>query len=103
MQDTTFETMTIAPIGSPTPTTIVKASKVPMRVILNNVGPVPVWIGDEVTDLVPLGNSVYRIFPGDPYTFVVASTQSVYAISGGLGGQLSVSVSEAIPTDAPRA
>jgi len=102
MQNTSFTTVVVEPLGSTTPTTIVKSAIVPMRALISNVGPVMVWVGDDVTDLTPPGLDTYRIFPGEQHVFVLTSTQSLYALGAAVGGLLSVSLSEAIPTDVPR-
>jgi hypothetical protein len=107
MQGTSFDTFAISAIGSPTPTTIAKCANVPMRALVSNVGPALVWVGDEVTDLIPTQGGPptmanYRILPGEQHVFVLTSIQTLYALSNAMGGMLSVSLSEAIPTDVPR-
>lgn len=103
MQNTSFITLVVEPQGSTTPTTVIKAAIVPMRVLVSNVGPVMIWVSAEVTDLTPApSSSTFRIFAGEQFVFVVSSTQSIYALAAGAGGLISVSLSEAIPTDIPR-
>jgi hypothetical protein len=107
VQGSSFDTFAISAVGSSTPTTIVKASNVPMRALVSNVGPTLVWVGDEVTDLVPTQGGAptmanYRILPGEQHVFVLTAIQSLYALANAMGGMLSISLSEAIPTDVPR-
>lgn len=99
MQNTNFETFTIQPVGSTAPTTLAKAASThPIRVLLNNVGPVVVFISLTVTDLSPLPTTAsYRVFPGEQHAFVLAPKQGLYAVGAAIGGLLSVSSSEALP------
>lgn len=99
MQPSSFATYTIPAIGAVTPTALAKASAhIPMRVLVNNVGPVVVFVARETTDLTPQpSTSTYRIFPGEQHAFVLAPQQTIYALGAGAGGRLSVATSEALP------
>jgi len=98
MQNTNFETLTVQPIGAPTPTTIVKSAKAPIRVLVNNVGPVVIFVAATVTDLVPQpSTATFRLFPGQSQSFVAAPKQGLYCIGAAVGGLLSISTSEALP------
>lgn len=99
MQNTNFETYTIQPVGSTSPTTLAKAASAkPLRVLVNNVGPVVIFVSLTVTDLSPLPTTAsYRIFPGEQHSFVLAPKQGLYAVGAATGGLLSVSASEALP------
>ena len=97
MQNTNFETFTIQPIGA-TPTTLIKAATKPMRLLVNNVGPVMIFVSATTTDLQPIPTTAsYRIFPGEQHAFVVATKQGLYAVGAAISGLLSVSASEALP------
>lgn len=98
MQNTNFETYTVQPVGSTAPTTLAKAATHPLRVLLNNVGPVVIFISLTVNDLSPLPTTAsYRVFPGEQHAFVLAPKQGLYAVGAAIGGLLSVSSSEALP------
>jgi hypothetical protein len=98
MQNTNFETYTVQPVGSAVPTTLVKAATRPMRLLVNNVGPVVIFVSATVTDLQPVpSTATYRVFPGEQHVFVIASKQGLYAVGAAVGGLLSVSASEALP------
>lgn len=98
MQLTRFETVTVQQIGSPTPTTLVKSAKVPLRLLINNVGPVVIFVAATVNDLAPLpSTATYRVFPGQQHALVAAPGQGLYAIAAAAGGLLSVTTSEALP------
>ncbi len=98
MQNTNFETYTVQPIGAQ-PTTLAKAAtKTPIRVLVNNVGPVVIFVSLTTTDLLPAPTTAsYRIFPGEQNSFVLAPKQGLYAVGAAIGGLLSVSTSEALP------
>lgn len=99
MQNVEFQTVTVLPIGTPTPTTLVKAPKIPMRVEVSNVGPVVIFVAAAVNDLTPQpSTATYRVFPGEIHVFVTAPKQGLYAVAAALGGLASVSASEALPT-----
>lgn len=98
MQNTQFQTITILPVGSTTPTTLAKAAKHPIRAVVQNVGPVVVFIAATVSDLTPLpSTATYRLFPGDQTVLVAAPKEGFYAVGAAVGGLLSVSTSEALP------
>jgi len=98
MQNSDFQTVTVQPIGSQTPTTLAKAATIPLRVLVNNVGPVVIFVATSVTDLSPLPTTAtYRIFPGEQHVFVAAPKQGIYAVGAAIGALMSVSISEALP------
>jgi hypothetical protein len=98
MQNSLFQTLTVLPVGSTTPTTIVKAAKHPMRVVVSNVGPVLVFIAATTTDLAPLpSTATYRLFPGESTVFVAAPKEGLFVVGAAVGGLLSISTSEALP------
>jgi hypothetical protein len=98
MQNSHFETLTVQPVGTAVPTTIVKAAKVPLRVLVMNAGPVVIFIAGTTTDLTPLpSTATFRLFPGQTQVFVAAPQQGLYCVGAATGGLLSVSTSEAFP------
>jgi len=98
MQNTQFQTITVQPVGSTTPTTLAKGAKHPIRVVVSNVGPTLVFIAATVTDLAPRpSTSTYRLFPGEQTVFIAAPGEGFYAVSAAVGGLLSISSSEALP------
>lgn len=103
MQLTSFETVTVQPVGSNTPTTLAKCpAHIPLRVLVSNVGPVLIFVSTSVNDLQPKPTTAtFRIFPGDDKVFVLAPKQSLYAVGAAAGGLMSVSNSEALPVAQP--
>jgi len=100
MQNTNFETYTVQPIGSTAPTTLAKAATHPLRILVNNVGPVVLFLSLTTTDLSPVPTTAsYRVFPGEQHAFVLAPKQGLYAVGAAVGGLLSVSASEALPVN----
>lgn len=98
MQNTNFETYTVQPVGSQSPTTLAKAATKPLRILASNVGPVVIFISLTTTDLFPLPTTAsYRVFPGEVQSFVLAPKQGLYAVGVAVGGLMSVSASEALP------
>ena len=98
MQNSDFQTVTVQPIGSSTPTTLAKAAQYPLRVLVSNVGPVLIFVATSVTDLTPRPTTAtYRIFPGEEHAFVLAPKQSAYAVGAAVGGLMSIVSSEALP------
>lgn len=98
MQNTNFETLSIQPVGTQNPTTLSKAAKVPLRILVNNVGPVVIFVSPTTADLTPLPTTAsYRVFPGEQHSFVLAPKQGLYAVGAAAGGLMSVTSSEALP------
>jgi len=102
MQKTKFQTVTVQPVGSQTPTTLVKAAQVPLRALVVNVSAVVVFIAETVTDLSPLpSTATYRLFPGEQTVLVAAPKEGFYAVCAAAGGLVSVTTSEALPLTNP--
>lgn len=98
MQNTNFETFTVQPVGTNNPTTLAKAATHPLRILVNNVGAVVIFISLTTTDLSPIPSTAsYRVFPGEQHAFVLAPKQGLYAVGVAIGGLMSVSSSEALP------
>ena len=87
---------TIAPDANPT--TLARATTVPLRVLVNNAGPVTIFVAGEVTSLAPVPTvATYRIAAGEQHVFVLAPKQGLYGVAAGTGGLMSVAISEAWP------
>lgn len=98
MQNTSFETFSVQAVGSPSPTTLAKAATHPLRVLINNVGPVMIFISLNTTDLQPAPTmQTYRVFPGQQHALVLAPKQGLHAVGVAAGGLMSVTSSEALP------
>lgn len=105
MQPTTFSTIPIPASGSPAPTGIAYATKVPVRVLVRNVGGVAAIIGPTSGDVAgsqgPSRQSTVLLPPGASDVYVLAPQQKLYAVGAGAGGLLCISVAEAVPIDIP--
>lgn len=102
MQNSHFQTITVLPIGSTTPTTLVKAAQLPLRAVVSNVGAVLVFIAATTTDLQPLpSTATYRLFPGESTVLVAAPKEGFYVVGAAVGGLVSVATSEALPVASP--
>ena len=102
MQDTNFNTITVPSVGTTNPAIIMNAGNVPLRLLVRNIGPVLLFLAGDTESLVSPGGpstGVYRLPTGTADVFVVAPKQSVYAVSAGVGGLVSVASSEALPID----
>lgn len=95
LQPTSFDTYSVVASGSNTPTPIAKTRDISVRAQVSNVGPVVVFVADDVTDLVPAPTTdSYRILPGEQHVLVLTPKQSLYAVGAGTGGTVSVTLSE---------
>jgi hypothetical protein len=95
-----FDTLSVVAAGAREPTVLAKAADVPMRSQINNVGPVVLFVADDVNDLVPAPSlSSYRIMPGELHVLVLTAKESLYGVGAGTGGLASVANSEALPGD----
>ncbi len=98
MQNTNLQTYNVPAVGTVNPATLAKAAKVPCRVVISNVGPVVLFVSDATADLMPVpSTAVYRIFPGEAPSLVLAPKQSFYAVGAAAGGLASVAISDALP------
>lgn len=100
MNPSTLTTVRVVPLGARSPTPLAKATHVPMRSQVSNVGPVVLFVGSASGDLLPEPSvAAYRIIPGEQHVIVLAARQSLYAVGAGTGGLASVANSEALPGD----
>jgi hypothetical protein len=98
MQPTIFRTITVPGLGSPTPATIAGQTTTPLRVLVRNTGAVNVFLSSSGSELTTRQvGSAYQLPAGQEDVFVLAPKQALYVEAAGAGGQVSYSVSEAIP------
>ena len=74
----------------------------PMRIIVRNTGGALLFLAHDASTLVVDGSAgvqgTFQLPVGDSEVFVLAPKQGIYAIAFGNGGQVSMAVSEAVPT-----
>jgi hypothetical protein len=104
MEPSSSYTVSVQPIGTSAPTVIAKAGLKPCRVEMTNVGPILLYASVEVQEVStnPPGASTYRVLPNANRVEVLAPKQTLYGVCPGVGGSVSVFLSEAIPFDAVR-
>jgi len=100
MQPSTVKTMTVPNLGVGAPAVITYASKVPIRVVVRNVGPVNIFFAHTAQDVNIASNTqaTFLIPPNSEATFVLAPEQGCHAAGSGAIGLISVAISEAWPT-----
>lgn len=83
------------------PTVLHTASTVPVRVLVENVGPLTIFLGYAHQDVIASdglpSTSCYRLLPDRERTFVLAPKQVLLASSVGGLGLATVNASDAIP------
>lgn len=102
MQDTVFQTFTTpaASVALAKPLVIARGTNVPVRVLVKNIGAVPIFVAGADQDVVTAegpSSKTYQIDALASDVFVLAAEQSLYAVGAVAGGKVSVSVSEALP------
>lgn len=99
-QPSQLNSVTVSQVGSTNPSTIAKAAHTPLRVALVNIGPVTVLLAHDDGTLIntPVFANSYQLAPGREVVIVLIPKQGLYAAGAGVGGQISVAISEAIPT-----
>jgi hypothetical protein len=100
MQDSKLNTISVPVAGTQAPATITRATDVPFRVVVRNVGGNLVFLAHDSSTLTtaPVSANSYQLPPGESETFVLNAKQGIFAAAQGGGGQISVAISEAIPT-----
>ena len=100
MQPSQLNSLNVPIVGSNNPATIAKAALIPLRVVIRNVGPVLVLLAHDPGTLqnTPVFANAFQLVPNAELTVVLTPQQGVLAVGLGLGGQLSVAISQAIPT-----
>lgn len=76
---------------------VAHATKVPMRVLLNNDGATLVFLALRPQSLQEPGSKAARLPPGQSRVWVLAPGDTLYAVSVGVGGLLNGEISEAVP------
>lgn len=105
MSESTWKTVSVPgiPAGAAGPANVAAAMfDRPMRVLADNVGPVPIRVAGTASALgntVAQGTDHYVLLPGAHRVFVLAPKQKLFAVAVGNGGQLSVHTSDALPFD----
>lgn len=101
MQISEFKTVSVPAIAAGAlPTVIARGTNVPVRVLVENISGTLVFLANRSQDIVgPAGptSSAYRLRPDVTQVYVLAPSQQLYAAGNGLGGLLSMSISEALP------
>lgn len=101
MQDSKLNTLSVPIIGqNANPSTLVYASGAPMRVVVRNTGPTLIFISHDSNTLraTTVAAGAFRLAPGEEDVYVLAAKQGLFAGSNGAGGEVSIAMSEAIPT-----
>lgn len=102
MQQTLFETFSVpgAATSQTDPFVIARGTEVPVRVMVKNVGPVPLFLAgadqDVVTEEGP-SSKTFQLDASESEVFVLAPEQNMYAVGATDGGRVSVTISEALP------
>lgn len=103
MQPSTWRTISVPGVPAPSPSNLAMAmDDRPMRVLVDNVGPVPLRIAGTATALAGSAAAAtdhYVMLPGAHRVFVLAPKQRMFAVAIGAGGLASVHASDALPYD----
>ncbi len=90
----------VSAVGSEVgPALLARATSLPQRALIRNTGPSIVllsYVAQAVSDLTSVQDA-YRLVPGVADVFVLEINDSIYAVSLGNDGQISVTVSPAFP------
>jgi len=99
MQSSQLNSLVVPPTGSQNPATLWKAANIPMRVVVNNLGPNMILLAHDVGTLMnsPVFANTFRLFPTKDVVIVLAPKQGLFAVAIGVGGEVSIAVSEALP------
>ena len=95
-----LNTIDVGQTGAQNPAVVARAAEVPLRVAIVNVGPVLIFLAhaDGVLINTPVRTGAYQLAPGKELVVVLVQKQGLWAAGNGIGGLLSVAISEAIPT-----
>jgi len=99
MQNSQLNSLTVPGVGSQSPGTLWKAADIPVRVVVSNLGPNLILLAHDPTTLTqaPAFANTFRLPVDQSVVLVLAPKQGVYAVSIGVGGTVSIAVSEALP------
>jgi len=100
MQNSSVNTLTVPGTGTGNPATLFKAADIPMRIAVSNIGGNTVFLAHDPSTL-----SVANVFTNTfqltttnrDVVIVLAPGQGLYAAGLGVGGTVSIAVSEALP------
>lgn len=100
MNNSRVDTIQVPSLGATNPATILIATMVPMRLMIRNVGTNVVFLAHSSSELSQIGSTAgtYQLSVGAADVFVLAPKQGMWATAAGLGGTVSVAISEAMPT-----
>jgi hypothetical protein len=100
MQPSQLNTLALPSMGTDNPATLAKAAQIPLRVVVRNTGPNLVLVAHDSGTLMntPVTANAFKIPPviGED-TFVLAPGEGLFAVAIGIGGEVSVAISEALP------
>lgn len=99
MQPSQLNSLVLPIQGSQSPATLMKAAKVPLRVVVRNFGPNNALLSHDVGTLsnTPVFANAWILPINREDVFVLAPGQALYAVGIGVGVIVSVAASEAIP------
>ena len=100
MSTQTFDVPGAAAAIDGQPLAIAQGTRVPVRVLVRNIGPTVLFLAGSSQDVVsPEGPSskTYQLPPGLADVFVVSPGQKLFAIGATPGGRACVAISEALP------
>lgn len=102
MQPTLFQTFDVpgASTADTEPLSIARGTNVSVRVVVKNVGAVPLFLAGADQDVVNPEGPTSKTWPLDDENaevFVLAPNQLLFVVGSVKGGRVTVSVSEALP------
>lgn len=99
MQNSQVNSLTLPGVGAQNPATLWKAAGIPMRIVIDNLGPNLVLLSHDPGALsnAPAYAGTYRLKADKQLVIVLAPQQGLFAVAIGVGGQVSVAASEALP------
>jgi hypothetical protein len=99
MQNSQLNSLTLPPTGSQNPATLFKAAGIPIRIVVLNTGPNLVFLSHDSGTLnaAPVFANTYRLPSGREVVIILAPKQGLFGVSVGVGGEVSIAVSEALP------
>lgn len=99
MQPSQVNTLSLPTQGSQNPGTLAKAAKIPLRVVVRNTGPNLVLLAHDPGTLsnAPAFANAFKLPVLVEDTFVLAPSEGLFGVSIGVGGEVTVAISEALP------
>jgi hypothetical protein len=99
MQPSQLNSLDVPSTGSQNPATLFKAAGIPIRISVTNLGPNLVLLSHDPGTLsnAPVYANTFRLPINQEVVIVLAPHQGLYAAAIGIGGAVSVAVSEALP------